>query len=70
MAQQESIIKLKGKIGDLTFYKTKTGYQVRQATGVSADRIASDPNFQRTRENNAEFGGESPEITIIEPNRL
>ncbi|MFC6102643.1 hypothetical protein [Olivibacter domesticus] len=56
MAQQESIIKLKGKIWDLTFYKTKTGYQARQATGVSADRIANDPKFQRTRENNAEFG--------------
>jgi len=56
MAQQESIIKLKGKIGDLTFYKTKTGYQARQVTGVSSDRIANDPKFQRTRENNAEFG--------------
>ncbi|WP_134092083.1 hypothetical protein [Olivibacter sp. XZL3] len=55
MAQQESIIKLKGKIGDLTFYKTRTGYQARQVTGVSADRIANDPKFQRTRENNAEF---------------
>jgi len=55
MAQQESIIKLKGKIGDLTFFKTKTGYQARQVTGVSADRLATDPKFQRTRENNAEF---------------
>jgi len=56
MAQQESIIKLKGKIGDLTFFKTKAGYQARQVTGVSADRLATDPKFQRTRENNAEFG--------------
>jgi len=55
MAQQESIIKLKGKIGDLTFYKTKDGYQARQATGVDPERIATDPNYQRTRENNAEF---------------
>ncbi|MFB2120789.1 hypothetical protein [Parapedobacter sp. 2B3] len=55
MAQQESIIKLKGKIGDLTFYETKDGYQARQAKGVDPRRIATDPNYQRTRENNAEF---------------
>src|SRR5690606_37800899 len=55
MAQQESIIKLKGKIGDLTFYETKNGYQARQAKGVDRRRIATEPNYQRTRENNAEF---------------
>ena len=56
MAQQEGIIKLKGKIGDLTFYKTKSGYQAREAKGVDPNRIANDPNFKRTRENGAEFG--------------
>ncbi|QNL47913.1 hypothetical protein H8S90_13905 [Olivibacter sp. SDN3] len=56
MAQLKSIIKLQGKIGDLTFFKTQNGYQAREKTGVSASRIASDPKFQRTRENNAEFG--------------
>lgn len=56
MAQQESFIKLKGKIGDLTFYKTKNGYQAREKGGVSAERLANDPAFTRTRENNAEFG--------------
>lgn len=56
MAQQESFIKLKGKIGDLTFFKTKTGYQAREKGGVSAERIANDPAYLRTRENNAEFG--------------
>ncbi len=55
MAEQKSIIKLKGRIGDLTFYKNKDGYQARQATGVDPARIANDPNYQRTRENNAEF---------------
>lgn len=56
MAQQESFIKLKGKIGDLTFFKTKNGYQAREKGGVSGDRIANDPAFSRTRENNLEFG--------------
>lgn len=56
MATQKSFIKLEGKIGDLTFYKTKNGYQAREKGGVSADRIKNDPSYQRTRENNAEFG--------------
>ena len=56
MARQEGIIKLNGRIGDLTFYKTRDGYLAREKGGVSASRIASDPKFERTRENMAEFG--------------
>lgn len=56
MAEQDGIIKLKGRIGDLTFFKTKDGYQARKVGGVTASRIANDPRFQRTRENMAEFG--------------
>lgn len=55
MAKQESFIKLQGKVGDLSFFKTKNGYQARVKGGVSPDRIKSDPAYQRTRENNAEF---------------
>lgn len=55
MATQESLIKLKGKVGDLSFFKSKSGYQARAKGGVSADRIKNDPAYQRTRENNAEF---------------
>lgn len=56
MARQDSFIKLKGRIGDLTFYKTKGGYLAREKGGIDANRIATDPKFQRTRENGAEFG--------------
>lgn len=56
MAQQASFIKFKGKIGDLSFYQDRNGYQVRTKGGVSASRIATDPNYARTRENMAEFG--------------
>ena len=49
MARQKGIIKLKGTIGDITFYKREKG-------GIDASRIASDPAFQRTRENGSEFG--------------
>jgi hypothetical protein len=56
MAKQKGIIKLKGTIGDITFYKSRDGYVAREKGGVDGERIANDPAFQRTRENGAEFG--------------
>jgi hypothetical protein len=56
MARQKGIIKLVGKVGDISFYKSQDGYLAREKGGVEASRIANDPSFQRTRENGAEFG--------------
>lgn len=56
MARQKGLIKIEGTIGDMTFYKSKEGYLVREKGGVDPRRIATDPAFQRTRENGAEFG--------------
>lgn len=56
MARQKGIIKLKGTVGDITFYKSADGYMAREKGGVDSNRIATDPAFQRTRENGAEFG--------------
>ncbi len=56
MARQNGILKIKGTIGGMTFYKSKDGDLVREKGGVSGERIASDPAFVRTRENGAEFG--------------
>lgn len=56
MARQSSIIKLKGTIGDITFYKSKDGYLARQKGGIDKERFLNDPKFQRTRENAQEFG--------------
>ena len=56
MARQKGIIKLTGKIGDLSFYKSKDGFLAREKGGVEAERIKNDPAFVRTRENGAEFG--------------
>lgn len=56
MARQSGIIKLKGTIGDITFYKSQDGYLARQKGGVDKDRFLNDPKFQRTRENAQEFG--------------
>jgi hypothetical protein len=56
MARQKGIIKLRGTIGDITFYKTQDGHLAREKGGIDANRIKNDPAFQRTRENGAEFG--------------
>jgi hypothetical protein len=56
MARQNGIIKLKGTIGDISFYKTTDGHLAREKGGVDASRIKNDPAFQRTRENGSEFG--------------
>lgn len=56
MARQKGIIKLTGKVGDLSFYKSQDGYLAREKGGVEAERIKNDPAFVRTRENGAEFG--------------
>jgi hypothetical protein len=56
MARQDGLIKLKGKIGDLSFYKSKDGHLARMKGGVDAARIQNDPAFERTRENGVEFG--------------
>ena len=56
MAKQSGMYKIVGTIGDLTFLRTENGYEVRQKSNLTADRIATDPAFQRTRENMAEFG--------------
>lgn len=44
-------------MGGVSFYKTaEDGYLARTKGGVDADRIKNSPEFQRTRENGAEFG--------------
>ena len=62
MAQQKGIIKLKGKIGDISFYKTQDGHLAREKGGVDASRIANDAAFVRTRENGAEFGSSASSL--------
>ncbi len=56
MARQTGLMKYKGKLGGISHYKTQDGHLAREAGGVSAERIANDPAFVRTRENGAEFG--------------
>jgi hypothetical protein len=57
MARQDGLIKFKGQMGGVSFYKTaEDGYLARQKGGVDAERIKNDPAFTRTRENGSEFG--------------
>ena len=57
MSTQKGIIKLKGSMDGLTFYKAYGKDLVRRTNGPSKKQIMSGANFQRTRENISEFGG-------------
>ena len=55
MAKYSSLFKVEGSLGEVNFYKSEDGYRMRTKGGVSKSRIAKDPAFARTRENNQEF---------------
>jgi len=57
MSKQKGIIKLEGNLGGISFYTSGGQHLARLANGPSKERIAKDPAFKRTRENNKEFGG-------------
>jgi hypothetical protein len=59
MARQKGIIKIKGSLGGITFYQKNGQDFSRVSNGPSKERIATDPAFKRTRENNQEFAGAS-----------
>lgn len=57
MSKQIGLIRLDGKIGGISFYRSGGADLAKTANGPSKERIHSDPVFVRTRENNVEFGG-------------
>lgn len=57
MSKQKGVIKLEGNLGGISFYVADGKHLARLAGGPSKERIAKDPAFKRTRENNKEFGG-------------
>lgn len=56
MATQEGILPVKGTMGKITFFKSKDGYMAKTKSEVSAEKIATAKEFERTRENMEEFG--------------
>ncbi len=57
MARQKGIIRIKGSLGGITFYQQEGENFSRETNGPSKEKIATDPAFKRTRENNQEFAG-------------
>lgn len=59
MARQKGPLKYVGTLGDIRHFKIKgnEGYFAGLTGGPTAEQIATDPAFQRTRENMNEFGG-------------
>ena len=45
MARQNGLIKIKGTLDNVTFYKSIDGDMARMKTSVDAARIANDPAF-------------------------
>lgn len=56
MSKQIGLIKLKGNIGGISFYRSGGEDLAKTANGPSKEKILNDPAFVRTRENNTEFG--------------
>jgi hypothetical protein len=57
MARQKGIIRIKGSLGGITFYQQEGDNLSRVTNGPTKEKIANDPAFKRTRENNQEFAG-------------
>ncbi|MBL0146063.1 MAG: hypothetical protein IPP48_10085 [Chitinophagaceae bacterium] len=55
MAKQDGIIELRGSIGNITFRRTKHGLSATKKSSLTAERVAKDASFERTREVNNEF---------------
>lgn len=55
--KQIGLFKLKGTAEGYSFYESNGEMRIRKATGFTAERIKTDPNLARVRENNLEFGG-------------
>ncbi|WP_166960009.1 hypothetical protein [Yeosuana marina] len=55
MAKQKGIIKLKGTLNGLCYYKLNGEDIVRKAVGPSKERINNDPAFIQVKGNNQEF---------------
>lgn len=43
MAQQKGLLRIKGTMGGMTFYKKDGAYLVKEKSSIPADKIANDP---------------------------
>jgi len=56
MAKQIGFIKVRGTIGDITFYKLNGGYYARRKTSLCKERVLRDAAFAGSRRSSALFG--------------
>ncbi len=59
MPKQTGIIRLKGTLNGICYYKLKTIYLKRRAKGPTKETIINDPAFAAVKANTQEFGGAS-----------
>ncbi len=45
MGRQDGLVKLKGSVGEITYYKTEAGYLARKKTRATSQRMQEDPRF-------------------------
>ncbi len=65
MGQQTGIIRIKGKVGELTFSQKGDKTIVGRNSSLSKERILNDPKFRLTRQNMSEFAGASKTAAAI-----
>jgi len=56
MPKQKGTHRLKGTMGNLTYYKDQDGFKVKEKSEIEKSRIQTDPAFELTRQNGTEFG--------------
>ncbi|WP_336960731.1 hypothetical protein [Chryseobacterium contaminans] len=56
MATYESLIKIKGSVGDLVFYTLNGKNVVRKKSGFNKKAFKKDPSYEKVRQNSSEFG--------------
>jgi len=59
MAENKSIFKIKGKLGEFSFFNMTGKNRLKRAPGHPRNRIMNDPAFANVRKNLSEFGGGS-----------
>ncbi len=56
MGRQKSVNTLAGRVGTVSYFKSRDGMMARDKQGIEGKRIMTDKNYERVREHLAEFG--------------
>lgn len=65
MGSQTGTVRLRGKVGNITFARTENGDEARLNTSLTGDKMRKSKRFKRTRENWAEFGNAGKTAKLI-----